>query len=330
MTFDDRVAAIASKGYTDRQARFLVTVLLHSGVCMVRQYCEFSGIARGQKTQDFFSTLLARKHASFTTDPYQRTRIFHVQHRSLYEAIGQENNRNRKPVPVGAAIERLMLLDAVIGSRDLDWLATEQDKLAHFTRMFGTTIRREELPRLVFGEPPRTTTRYFPDKLPIGVSSDGQVRVFTFLVTGDDARDFRKFLQRHAELLRGLPAWRVRLLIPAHLAPARQVYLSAFQQELLSPMRLSAAAELQWLFEAQRTGANDSAADQERLLRARQAFGTPRFRLLYRRWRNEGAGALSDLSSPVLADAMARGTGKVEAYVLPHPYFHLRTLVGTA
>ncbi|MDP3720074.1 MAG: hypothetical protein Q8T13_20120 [Acidobacteriota bacterium] len=330
MTFEDRVAAIASKGYTDRQARFLVTVLLHSGVCMVRQYCEFSGIARGQKTQNFFSALLERKHASFTTDPYQRTRIFHVQHRSLYEAIGQENNRNRKPVPVGAAIERLMLLDAVIGSRDLDWLATEQDKLAHFTRMFGTTIRREELPRLVFGEPPRTTTRYFPDKLPIGVSSDGQVRVFTFLVTGDDARDFRKFLQRHAELLRGLPAWRVRLLIPAHLAPARQVYLSAFQQELLSPMRLSAAAELQWLFEAQRTGANDSAADQERLLRARLAFGTPRFRLLYRRWRNEGAGALSDLSSPALADAMARGTGKVEAHVLPHPYFHLRTLVGTA
>jgi len=41
-------------GFTERQARFLVIVLLHAGVCLGRQYCRFAGIARGQVMHDFF------------------------------------------------------------------------------------------------------------------------------------------------------------------------------------------------------------------------------------------------------------------------------------
>jgi len=33
MNFDDRVKTVLQFGYTERQARFLVTVMLHSGVC---------------------------------------------------------------------------------------------------------------------------------------------------------------------------------------------------------------------------------------------------------------------------------------------------------
>jgi hypothetical protein len=50
MTFAERVTALRPYGFTDRQAQFLVTVMLHSGVCLVRQYCAFSHIVRGQKT----------------------------------------------------------------------------------------------------------------------------------------------------------------------------------------------------------------------------------------------------------------------------------------
>jgi hypothetical protein len=38
MTFDDRVQVVAKKGFIDRHARFLVTVMLHSGVCVPCQY----------------------------------------------------------------------------------------------------------------------------------------------------------------------------------------------------------------------------------------------------------------------------------------------------
>lgn len=58
MTFAQRVKAVAAHGFTDRQARFLVTVLLQSGICMDRHYCAFVGIAHGQKTTDFFRTLV--------------------------------------------------------------------------------------------------------------------------------------------------------------------------------------------------------------------------------------------------------------------------------
>ena len=48
MTFNDRVAAVAGLGFTERQARFLATVMVHSGVCVPRQYARFCRIVHGQ------------------------------------------------------------------------------------------------------------------------------------------------------------------------------------------------------------------------------------------------------------------------------------------
>ncbi|MEO7276339.1 MAG: hypothetical protein ABIX28_20300, partial [Vicinamibacterales bacterium] len=133
MTFEERVTAVKPHGFTDRQARFLVTVMLHGGVCMMRQYCAFTARVYGRTTRDFFARLIARRHATLTTAAHKRARIFHIHRRALYEAIGEPDNRFRKPTPLPKAIERLMLLDAVLASHDLTWLATERDKIAHFT-----------------------------------------------------------------------------------------------------------------------------------------------------------------------------------------------------
>lgn len=45
MTFQERTQAVARMGFTDRQARFFVTVMQHSGVCVPRQYARFARIA---------------------------------------------------------------------------------------------------------------------------------------------------------------------------------------------------------------------------------------------------------------------------------------------
>ena len=330
MTFEERVTAIRPKGFTDRQARFLVTVLLHAGVCMVRHYCAFSRISRGQKTQEFFRFLINRKYATVYSDAHRRVRVFHLQHRSLYEAIGEPDNRYRKPVSIGVAIERLMLLDAVLGSPDLTWIATERDKLAHFIRFLGIRLRREELPQLVFGQPGNSAVRFFPDKMPIGVDPDGRTHVFAYLVRRASPIDFRAFLQRHAELLRALPTWRVRLLIPAHLREARDAYLAAVRQELATPLRPATADELRWFFECQENPQSTNGRDAARLASARQAFGSPRYRVLYRAWLRDRSSAIDGTVSPVLADAIRRGTGQVESRVLVHPYLHLSSLVGTS
>ena len=95
-------------GFTERQARFLVTVLLHAGVCMVRHYCAFSRISRGQKTQEFFGLVVSLKFATVYSDAHRRVRVFHLQHRSLYEAIGEPDNRYRKPAPIGGHLTAML------------------------------------------------------------------------------------------------------------------------------------------------------------------------------------------------------------------------------
>ena len=58
-----RMEAIAAFGFTERQARFLLNVLLHSGVFIERQYCSFAGIVHGQKSTDFIKRLVDRRFA---------------------------------------------------------------------------------------------------------------------------------------------------------------------------------------------------------------------------------------------------------------------------
>ena len=45
MTFEERVVAVAQLGFTERQARFLVHVMLFGGLCLPRQYARFNGRA---------------------------------------------------------------------------------------------------------------------------------------------------------------------------------------------------------------------------------------------------------------------------------------------
>jgi hypothetical protein len=64
--------------------------------------------------------------------------------------------------------------------------------------------------------------------------------------------------------------------------------------------------------------------------RFRRAFGAPRYRVCYRHWLRAGESLINALLFPVLPDAIARGTGRVETHVLRQPCHHLSPLVGTA
>lgn len=47
-------------------------------------------------------------------------------------------------------------------------------------------------------------------------------------------------------------------------------------------------------------------------------FGTPRFSVLYQRWLKHGDAVFEGQSSPVIAEALNTGAGRVESLVLPH------------
>jgi hypothetical protein len=131
MTFDERLQAVAKKCFTDRQARFLTTVMLHAGVCVPRQYARFCGVVYGEKTRKFFAKLVRLQYASMYDCRHNRARIYHVNQRALYAAIGEADSRLRKPVTLNHAIQRLMVLDAIVEDPDLVWLGTTDEKEAH-------------------------------------------------------------------------------------------------------------------------------------------------------------------------------------------------------
>ena len=125
------------------------------------------------------------------TGPLHRGRLIHVQHKRLYAAIGQTDNRHRKPAELGRLIERILVLDAVLADRSVLWLGAEHDKRSHFQRRVGERLDVAAFPRLVFGDGPTKTVRYFPDKLPIGIRLHEDPVVFVYLVTRPAPFDFR-------------------------------------------------------------------------------------------------------------------------------------------
>src|SRR5260221_7878363 len=100
-----RVQKLMDLGFSLRQARFLVHVLVFSGVFIERQYRAFTGLAHGQKTQDFLSKLVMGGYATpITPGALHRGRMYHVQYKPLYEAIGEPNNPNRKRSSLGRSV----------------------------------------------------------------------------------------------------------------------------------------------------------------------------------------------------------------------------------
>ena len=78
MTQAERVHEVTAFGFTERQARFLVTVLVHAGVCLGRQYCAFSGITRGKAMHDFFEKLVGLDLATGYPRAHGSTHLYHI------------------------------------------------------------------------------------------------------------------------------------------------------------------------------------------------------------------------------------------------------------
>lgn len=325
MTWQERREAICGLGFTERQAGFLVTVMLYAGVCFCRHYCTFARIRHGKAVTDFFHTLVDRGYATVRGCKHPTARLFHIHHKSLYRAIGEADNRNRRPTVLARAIERVMLLDGVLADRSHTWLATEHDKVAYFTSRLG--IPPSDLPVRIYEGRNSETARYFPDKLPIAFDSDGRTHLFLYLATERQPMGFRAFLERHAELLRALPAWTVRLLVPWIRRDSVATYEEAFRQQLGMPVSSATLMDLRWYFHALSTRQGEF---DERFHEAAYAFDTPRFRALYQAYLERGEGVLDATLSPTLPDAIARRNGQLECHVLPHRYAYLSSLVGTA
>jgi hypothetical protein len=326
----ERVQAVAEFGFTERQARFVLHVLLYSGVFIERQYRTFMGLTHGQKTKDFLSDLLGRGFATaITPGKLHRGRLFHVQFKPLYEAIGEGNNRHRRPASMGRFVERLMLLDAVLGDTTHTWLGTERDKVAYFDDAFESDTRLF-YPKLTFGEGRQQTVRYFPDKLPIGIAKEDRRHLFLYLVTRAVPSDFRVFLVRHADLLRSTDEWTIRVLVPRRFWNSVALHRFAVRETYIKQFTPQEIDEFDWFCRARRGEDTGSAPWGIDPTIAQRKFGSARFRALERLWAQGGKSALYSFIGGHLLEQFRLKRGAIEFAQISHQYLQLTPLIGVA
>ena len=229
--------------------------MLHSGVCMDRQYCAF---ARHRPRAEDHRLL---------RDP-GRPQAGHARTSARTAALGSSTSiierSTRRSASLTAAFESqrpsarpsngLMVLDAVLASRASRGWPRSATSWRTSPGSSRSRLRREDLPHLAFGNGVETCVRYFPDKLPIGVADDGREHIFGYLVTRAAPVDFRAFLHRHAELLRALGRWAIRLWCRAISRGRRTPTNGRGSRSSRSPLRPSTADELRWFFAQRRDG----------------------------------------------------------------------------
>ncbi|HEY1302887.1 MAG TPA: hypothetical protein VGF24_05025 [Vicinamibacterales bacterium] len=305
MESQDRIAAIVRLGFTERQARFLVLVMQHSGVCLLRHYSAFAGIVHGQKTRKFFAKLVGRRFATAYTCRHNRGRVYHVHHKALYRTIGETDSRHRRPLSPDRIIQGLATLDAVLSTPTIEYLATADEKTQRLS----------------------IESHLFKDKQPVGIDPDGRI-VLLYIATEARSPRFVAFLQRQQELLRSLPAWTLRIVVPSWPNGRGETYLNAAEGQLSQVVSPKQVDLMRTYFEQRRStptpGVRPRSAEFEL---ARRAFGGERFEVLYRRWLIDGDAVLEGVSSPCLRQALKDGRGRIESVGLPHQYRHLSLLV---
>ena len=339
MTFDERVRALEPLGFSELQTRFLVTVALHSGFCLRRHYTAFAGLKYGAGVRDFLDRLVARKLATRLGFRPDRGHVYHLNACSIYAAIEQDDNRNRRRTSPALIARKLMLLDYILGEPAADWYATEDDKVALFTTQFG--VLPTNLPQRVYralrvGD--ANTTRYFIHKLPIRVAGEPPTVSLVFLVTDTTGAAFEQFLQDHLRLLSRLPNWHIVAVAPRHIPglPACTTALRRFCVALLEPRPAEEIAQLGTYFtrrdSVERDDLTFTNGDFSKLIaewhEARARFAAAEFQELYRRWKEEGPSVLENRGGEPFLAALRDCRGQLVTHQLPIRYDRFGTRAG--
>jgi hypothetical protein len=300
LTTAERVQAVVDYGFTERQARFLVLVMRHAGLCVKRQYAAFAGIANGgEKCNAFFDKLVGRGFAAAAECVHNRARLYHVYYKPLYHAIGEADSRYRRAVPARAAADRLIRLDAALTDPHLEWLTTRPEKRAYLQANM-TSDHSDHSGKDVTQDAPEVA-KQFPGTFPVGVDATGRV-VLLYLATVPWTDDFRAFLLGHIGFLRVTSRWTMRLVFPQPLQRAIPAYETVVHEELRTPLPADAVADLKRYFFHRRRGTDLNAIPEVLrafLNRCALSFAGPRFAHLYRRWLTEQDGAFTGLPADI-------------------------------
>ena len=160
-----RERALASLGWTGREAEWIALVCLHSGVFTRPQFCHYFDAAR-KRAYRFVKALIDRKEAVESEWPVVNGggKSCRISSKPIYRALGIENIRHRRKATVSVLRRRLLSLDFVLEHPGMNWLPTEGEKVEFIE---GLGVHSNLIPRRIYYGAVRAQKRYFALKLPV-------------------------------------------------------------------------------------------------------------------------------------------------------------------
>jgi hypothetical protein len=342
LTSAQRIQALRRFDYNAREAEFLCLVGLHGGYFLRRQYDDFLHQTRGGIAAQLIGRALAKGHARAFTYR-QQFNLYHLCARPFYEALGQEDNRNRRGRQPLTIKNKVMGFDFVLEHRQHQYLATELEKLDYFTRTLQ--IPRSVLPVKLYqgAKSQDQTARYFVDKFPIflpGQHALDRSSVVTFCFVDEGLKTiakFETFLAQHRALFASLNEF--GLVYVAASSARFDSAQAAFERlltrgspgktgALIDPdiRRMLAHFKDRRLFEAKQF----AGFDRDRLLRLRQdrdEFTGDENEALYKKWQVAGDQGILQILTPNTAPPTPSKCA-FSTYLLEHDYDLFGTLTG--
>ena len=160
-----RERALASLGWTGREAEWIALVCLHSGVFTRAQFCHYFEAHRSAARR-IVRTLLERREAVESEWPLVNGggKTCRISSKGIYRALGVENIRHRRKANWSVVMRRLLSLDFVLEHPGLNWLPTEGEKVEFIE---GLGVHSNLIPRRIYYGAVRAQKRYFALKLPV-------------------------------------------------------------------------------------------------------------------------------------------------------------------
>ena len=177
-----RERALASLGWTGREAEWIALVCLHSGVFTRAQFCRYFDAGR-KRAYRFVKTLVDRRAGGEIEGAVFNGggRTCRISSKPIYRALEIENIRHRRKANRSVVMRRLLSLDFVLEHPGLNWLPTEGEKVEFIE---GLGVHSNLIPRRIYYGAVRAQKRYFALKLPVA----GGARTVTFAYV-DPGRD---------------------------------------------------------------------------------------------------------------------------------------------
>ena len=160
-----REQALASLGWTGREAEWIALVCLHSGVFTRPQFCHYFDADR-KRALRFVKALIDRKEAVESEWPVVNGggKSCRISSKPIYRALGIENIRHRRKTTVSVLRRRLLSFDFVLEHPGLNWLPTEGEKVEFLE---GLGVHSNLIPRRIYYGTVGAQKRYFALKLPV-------------------------------------------------------------------------------------------------------------------------------------------------------------------